>query len=233
VRLDKFLSNAGVGTRSEVKVLIKKGFVTVNKTLIKSADFSVHERNDEVKVEDQLITFKAFVYIMLNKPEGYLSATTDPNEKTVMDLIDDHRHRDLHIVGRLDKYTTGILLITDDGLFTHQLTAPKFHVEKQYEVVVDRALDNSLIDAFQKGVKIDDYVTLPAQLTIHGEFKASLIIHEGKFHQVKRMFEAFGSKVTSLHRSRFGSLTLENLEPGSYRELTTEEYQNLIASKKK
>jgi 16S rRNA pseudouridine516 synthase len=169
----------------------------------------------------------------LNKPEGYLSATTDPKEKTVMDLIDDHRHRDLHIVGRLDKYTTGIILITDDGTFTHQLTAPKYHVEKQYEVIVDRVLNESLVEAFKKGIKIDDYVTLPAQLTLHGEFTASLIIHEGKFHQVKRMFEAFGCKVTSLHRSRFGSLTLDNLEPGSYRELTIGEYESLIASKSK
>lgn len=233
MRLDKFLSNAGIGTRSEVKILIKKGWVTVNDAFAKSADFSVKENIDIVKVEDKVVTFKAFVYLMLNKPEGYLSATTDPNEKTVMDLIDDHRHRDLHIVGRLDKYTTGILLITDDGTFTHQLTAPKYHVEKQYEVIVDRVLNESLVEAFKKGIKIDDYVTLPAQLTIHSDFAASLIIHEGKFHQVKRMFEAFGCKVTSLHRSRFGSLTLENLEAGSYRELTNTEYENLITSKNK
>jgi 16S rRNA pseudouridine516 synthase len=233
MRLDKFLSNAGVGTRSEVKLLIKKGWVTVNDALVKSSDFSVKENNDIVKVEDQVVTYKAFVYLVLNKPEGYLSATTDPKEKTVMDLIDDHRHRDLHIVGRLDKYTTGIILITDDGTFTHQLTAPKYHVEKQYEVIVDRVLNESLVEAFKKGIKIDDYVTLPAQLTLHGDFTASLIIHEGKFHQVKRMFEAFGCKVTSLHRSRFGSLTLDNLEPGSYRELTISEYENLIASKSK
>lgn len=233
MRLDKFLSNAGIGTRSEVKILIKKGWVTVNDAFAKSADFSVKENIDIVKVEDQVVNYKAFVYLMLNKPEGYLSATTDPNEKTVMDLIDDHRHRDLHIVGRLDKYTTGILLITDDGTFTHQLTAPKYHVEKQYEVIVDRVLNESLVEAFKKGIKIDDYVTLPAQLTIHSDFAASLIIHEGKFHQVKRMFEAFGCKVTSLHRSRFGSLTLESLEAGSYRELTTSEYENLITSKNK
>jgi 16S rRNA pseudouridine516 synthase len=230
VRLDKYLAHAGIGTRNEVKQLIRKGLVFVNQEVVKSADHNVHLPSDLVHVENQLVTYKEFIYLMLNKPQGYLSATSDPKEKTVLDLIDDHRHRDLHIVGRLDKYTTGIILITDDGKFTHQLTAPKYHVEKQYEVIVDKPIEASLVEAFKKGLKIDDYVTLPADLTIHSERSASLIIHEGKFHQVKRMFDSFLYKVESLHRSRFGSLTLSDLEPGSYRELTQDEYQSLIAT---
>jgi len=230
VRLDKYLAHAGIGTRNEVKQLIRKGLVFVNQEVVKAADYNVQLSGDTVHVEDQRVTYKEFVYLMLNKPQGYLSATSDPKEKTVLDLIDDHRHRDLHIVGRLDKYTTGIILITDDGKFTHQLTAPKYHVEKQYEVLVDKPLDPSLVEVFKKGIKIDDYVTLPAHLTIHSERSATLVIHEGKFHQVKRMFDAFLYKVESLHRSRFGPLTLSDLEPGSYRELTEDEYQSLIAT---
>jgi 16S rRNA pseudouridine516 synthase len=228
MRLDKYLSNSGVGSRNAVKNLIRKGFVFVNSELIKKADIDINPDIDIVHVEDQLITYKEFVYLLLNKPSGFLSATEDPKDKTVMELISDHTHRDLHIVGRLDKYTTGLLLITDDGKFTHQVTSPRYHIEKTYDVIVDKPLDPSLVESFSRGVVLEDgYKTLPSKLTIHTPTQATLVIHEGKFHQVKRMFEVFGAKVLTLNRSRFGSLTLAGVEVGAYRELTTEEVASL------
>ncbi len=228
MRLDYYLSHAGYGTRKEVKILLKKGVVTVNHEIIRSPSFSLNENTDEVCVNNELIKYREFQYFLLYKPEGYVSATTDNKYPTVMDLISEP-YQHLAPVGRLDIDTTGLLLITNNGKLSHFLLSPVSHVEKEYDVLVDKPLYVDLIDKFNQGVILDDgYLSLPSSLTIHDDYHASIIIHEGKFHQVKRMFEAFGYHVLSLHRSRMDFLTLGSLKKGEYRSLNDEEIELLM-----
>lgn len=228
MRLDKFLGNHGFGTRKEVKLLVKRGAVKVNDVLVKKADIKLVPDKDTVTVYDEAVTYEPFVYIMLNKPAGYISSTKDYKDETVLELIDGFDHYDLHPVGRLDKDTEGLLILTNDGQFSHNVLSPKKHVDKTYYARVEGYVTDETVALFKAGVTLDDgYEAMPADLQIVSAGDISeieLIIQEGKFHQVKRMFKAVGMTVTYLKRIQMGGLPLdESLKPGAYRKLTLEE----------
>lgn len=228
MRLDKYLADMGVGTRSEVKVLIKKRRVQVGNEVVNDPNRKIAIGVDSVRVDGREVSYVHYEYYMLNKPAGVLSATEDKHAKTVIDLIETSKRKDLFPVGRLDKDTEGLLLITNDGGLAHSLLSPKKHVDKEYYAKVEGVVTNEDVEAFAKGLQVDeDFKAMPAKLTIlsQGEFsEITLIIQEGKFHQVKRMFEAVGKKVVYLKRLSMGSLQLdESLQPGEYREVTQEE----------
>ena len=229
MRLDKMLAHMNYGSRKEVKELIRKGFVLVNGEVITDDDFKVDEINDEVIIADEKVEYKDKVYVMLNKPDGYISATFDNHDPTVIDLIDEYNYLNIFPVGRLDKDTHGLLLITNDGDLAHNLLSPKKHVDKKYYLKFDGNITEKGIKAFEEGIVLDDgYKTMPAKLIDLGNNEAHVIIKEGKFHQVKIMMERIGCKVTYLKRIEFGSLKLdEALEEGQYRLLTEEELNNL------
>lgn len=231
MRLDKYLAHAGEGTRTEVKQLIKKGVVTINDTVVKKPETKVHE-DDVIMVHGMTIQHEQWIYIMLNKPAGVISATEDSMHETVIDLIPEYRHYPLHPVGRLDRDTEGLLILTNDGQFSHEVLSPKKHVNKMYFAQIDGRVTAYEVDLFAEGVVLDDgYKTMPAQLVILSSDEQSeieLTIQEGKFHQVKRMFEAVGMTVTYLKRVKMGGLALDaQLDKGSYRLLTPEEI-NLV-----
>lgn len=237
-RLDKLLAHSGFGTRSEIKLLVKRKAVQVNGKAVKDSGLQVNPDADVITVDGEEVSYKEFVYLMLNKPPGVISATEDMRDKTVLDLIGpDFAHFEMFPVGRLDKDTEGLLLLTNDGKLAHELLSPRKHVPKTYYAEVDGAVDNQDKDAFLRGVELDDgYVTMPAELVILAEgnpqagipSKIELTIMEGKFHQVKRMFQAVGKQVVYLKRMRMGGLLLdEYLKLGEYRELTETELQEL------
>lgn len=236
MRLDKFLAEVGIGSRKEVKVLIKKGQIKVNEEVIKSDKFQVKEFDDQITYLDEPLVYQKDFYYVLNKPAGVISATQDNYEQTVMDLLSDENYReDLFPVGRLDKDTEGLLILTNDGKLAHRLLSPKKHVEKEYFAKVKGVMTEEDIDSFARGLVIDKgEQTLPAQLFIdsidHEEETSAirLILHEGKFHQVKRMVQAVGKEVTYLKRLRMGGFLLpESLDNGEYRELTETELLQL------
>ena len=232
MRLDKFLAHTGVGTRSEVKKLIKHGYVMINHELAFSPNQIINEATDHVTFDGKTLIYEPFIYLMMHKPQGYLSATFDYKSPVVLDLIPEYAHRDLFPVGRLDVDTTGLLLITDDGDLGHRLTSPKNEVEKEYIATLDQEVPSTLIEKFLKGVVLDDgYRCLPAKLTMLKPKQASLTIVEGKYHQVKRMFEAFGITVTTLQRIRIAHLTLGDLPLGETRKLTTTELKGFSTLK--
>lgn len=230
MRLDKFLSNAGEGSRSQVKILIKKGQVSVNGIKAKSGDDVIDENTDEIVCQGKKISLIKYRYFMLNKPVGVVSATEDNLDKTVLDCLTKEDARDMFPVGRLDKDTTGLMLLTNDGELSHNLLSPRKHVDKTYYVTCEKEVNEEQMEALRKGVDIgDDKITLPA-LTRLGKQSNELYltIREGRFHQVKRMLQAVGNKVTALKRLSMGSLKLDDaLKPGEYRPLTVEELQDL------
>ena len=234
MRLDKYLAEMGVGTRQEVKKQIRQGKVTVNGTVVKAADTKIDETSDEVTISGRNISYVSYEYYMLNKPAGVVSATEDRRDTTVIDLIKEKKRKDLFPVGRLDKDTEGLLLITNDGDLAHRLLAPKKHVDKVYYAKIDGMVTEEDVKRFAEGIDIgaeEEEMTRPAKLDIMKSAEESeirLTIHEGKFHQVKRMFLAVGKEVTYLKRERMGTLCLdENLKPGEYRLLTEEEIENV------
>ncbi len=232
LRLDKYLADMGIGTRSEVKGYIRKGRVKVNKEVAKAPDLKI-TGEDYVTFDEQVISYVNTEYYMLNKPGGVVSATRDKFASTVVDLIEEGKRKDLFPVGRLDKDTEGLLLITNDGDLAHRLLSPKKHVSKCYYARVTGRVDAEDIKRFQDGMKLDEELTtLPAELKLikaeAGESEVLVTIFEGKFHQIKRMFEAVGKEVLYLKRLSMGELTLdESLEPGEYRELTKAEIKLL------
>lgn len=232
-RLDKILSNLGYGTRKEVKMMVKDGLVEVNGKVVKDSSIHVDPQKDEILVDGEKVFYREFIYLMLNKPKGVITATYDDVEKTVLDLIDDeYKVFSPSPVGRLDKDTEGLLILTNDGELNHFLLSPKRHVPKKYYAKVLGRVTEDDVKKFKKGVVLDDgYRTLPSDLEIlvSGEVsEIELVIYEGKYHQVKRMFEAVGKKVIYLKRIEFGPLKLdEDLELGEYRELTDEEVELL------
>ncbi|WP_394235615.1 pseudouridine synthase [Niallia oryzisoli] len=234
MRIDKMLANLGYGSRKEVKDLLKSGVVKVNEMPVKNGKEQVDPKVDIVTLHGEVIEYKEYIYLMMNKPQGVISATEDHYEKTVIDLLEmEDAVYSPFPVGRLDKDTEGLLLLTNDGQLAHQLLSPKKHVPKTYFAVIDREVTNADVQAFLEGVTLDDgYVTKPGQLKIiksgiHSDIE--LTITEGKFHQVKRMFEAVGKKVVYLQRISMGPLQLdESLELGEYRELTDEEMTALM-----
>lgn len=238
MRLDKYLADMGIGSRSQVKELIKKGKVTVNGTTVKKDDTKVNPDSDQIVLEGLEISYQQFEYYMLNKPAGVVSATKDNVSKTVLDLITEKNRKDLFPVGRLDKDTEGLLLITNDGPLAHELLSPKKHVSKVYYAKIDGSIEDKHIEVFRKGiVLLDGTTTKPADLTIiksGEESEIQLTIYEGKFHQVKRMFEAVGRNVTYLKRMSMGSLELDSeLNTGAYRALTKDEIGQLIRGQQK
>ena len=232
IRLDKFLTELSVGTRSEVKGIIKKGRVTVNEEICKAADKKINTVGDTVTVDGKQLQYSKYEYYMLNKPAGVVSATTDERCETVIDLITISNRKDLFPVGRLDKDTEGLLLISNDGMLAHNLLSPKKHVDKVYYAKIKGIVTKQDIEEFEKGLVVDEeFTAMPAKLNIINSAEISeitLTIKEGKFHQVKRMFEAVDKEVIYLKRLSMGSLTLdENLKPGEYRSLTQEEIVSL------
>ncbi len=227
MRLDKYLANSGVGTRSEVKRFIKDKRVKVNGEVVRSDSFNVNESKDIVLFDDLEVKYKEFYYILLNKPQGYVSAVIDNIYPPVTDLLPEYAFAKLFPVGRLDVDTTGALLLTNDGDLAHKLISPKYHVDKVYEVEVNRKISRNLVEFFKKGIDLDGELTLPADLKIIDETHALLTLHQGKFHQVKRMFKKFDYDVVKLNRKAFAFLTVDDLKLGEYRELTIEEENKL------
>ncbi len=225
-RLDKLISKNLNLTRSKAKSLIKGGSVFVNSRPAKSGDLKVSEA-DSITVDGREINARQFVYIMLNKPEGVVSASEDKSEKTVLDLLPaEMRRRGLFPAGRLDKNTTGFILITDDGEFAHSILSPKKHIDKTYIAVLDKPFDEALIKEFESGITLDGEALLPARLSaVDGDFtKAEIVIRQGIYHQIKRMFKKYGITVLELKRTKMGSLPLdESLKAGEARYITGEE----------
>ncbi len=217
IRIDRMLSNVTNISRSEIKRFIKKGEVTVNGRVVKTADEKIDPKSSEVKLKGQTIGYNEFVYIMLNKPKGILSASNDKNRKTVVDLVPENLKRQkLFPVGRLDKDTTGLIIITNDGEYAHKIISPKNKTGKVYIATLDGELKEELISEFKKGVVLADGTKCrPASLEILESNIARLTLFDGKYHEVKRMFGVFGLGVNELHREQIGNLRLpEKLESG-------------------
>ncbi len=229
MRLDKFLVSMEMGSRSQVKAFIKKGLVTVNDEVCKDAEQKIDENTDKITYMGRLLSYEKFRYYILHKPQGVVTATQDNLDKTVMDLLDLERKKDLFPVGRLDKDTEGLLLITNDGDLAHTLLSPKKHVDKTYFVKCRETVTASDAMHLELGVDIgDEKPTMPAKVQIINEKEIRLTIQEGRFHQVKRMLQAVGNEVLYLRRETFGSLCLEEtLKPGMYRALTETEINEL------
>ncbi len=245
MRLDKFLANSGIGTRKEVKEILKNKKVSVNDVFVKDGKTHIDEAKDVVKYENKIISYKPFVYIMMNKPAGVISATEDNHHKTVIDLLNnEYRTYDIFPVGRLDIDTEGLLLLTNDGILSHNLLSPKKHVDKKYYVKIANSLSENDVKTLENGIELEEnFVTKKAKVEIisndsenkniengneKNENLVYITISEGKFHQVKRMFKAVGNEVLYLKRVKMGNLLLdEKLELGEYRELTEKELKNL------
>ena len=228
IRLDKYLADMRVGTRSETKKLIRAGKVQVDGHACKNPDVKFDPEQTEVMVDHVIVGYASYEYFMLNKPKGCVSATEDSRYPTVLDYITDHKRKDLFPVGRLDLDTEGLLLITNDGALAHDLLSPSKHIPKTYEAMIDGIVTEDDVEVFAKGMDIGEKKpTKPAELTI---LKANVISHiriticEGKYHQIKRMFEAVGKPVLELKRISMGTLVLDDaLKPGGYRALTAKE----------
>lgn len=231
MRVDKMIGNANLDTRRNIKRNSKKGGLVINGELVKDTSTQVDPNVDEVFYMGEYVDYFENIYIMMNKPSGYLSATID-QDPTVIDLLDPfYQNLDLSIAGRLDKDTRGLLLISTDGKFVHKVTSPNSNIEKTYLVETRDSIDESFIEKFQEGVEIKEeaYIARPAKLQIIDDKKAIVKVTEGKFHLVKRLFSNLGNEVISLKRTAIGELSLDpHLEEGSYRELTEEELDLFI-----
>lgn len=233
-RLDKIISNLGYGSRKEVKTFAKKGLIEVDGVVVKDNGMLVDPEKSIIKINGEEIFYRKYIYLMMNKPDGVISATHDNKDETVVDLLElDHQIFNPFPVGRLDKDTVGLLLLTNDGELNHRLISPKWHVDKVYYAKIDKEVTEDDIVKFKNGIVLDDgYKCLEAKLEILSSSEEGseirVTIQEGKYHQVKRMFEAVGKTVMYLKRESFGGLDLdEDLEEGEYRELTEEELEVL------
>lgn len=240
MRLDKLISHCGYGSRKEVKEILKKENVEVNGKRVKDGKFSVNEVSDNVTLNGEVLEYQKYFYYMLHKPEGVISATEDNRHKTVLDLLSREDYRDdLFPVGRLDKDTTGLLILTNDGKLSHNLLSPKKHVSKCYHALIEGVVTEEDVAKFKEGLVISgDEECLPGYLTIVSvdeklkQSRIEVVISEGKYHQVKRMFEAVGKTVMTLHRHSMGGLILDaTLSKGSYRKVTQEELEVLQKQK--
>ena len=236
IRLDKYLADMSIGTRQEVKKYIRQGRVKINEDIIKKPEYKIREDEDKVAFDGAPVAYETFEYYMLNKPAGVISATEDKKDKTVLDLIKEKKRKDLFPVGRLDKDTEGLLLITNDGALAHRLLSPKKHVDKCYYAEISGGVTEDDVRVFKERINIgtqeEPEWTMPAELKILEKGAVSrirLTIREGKFHQVKRMFLAVGKEVVYLKRERMGALVLdEELAPGEYRKLTDSELKSIL-----
>lgn len=229
MRLDKYISSLTGMSRKDVKAALSRGRISVDDMPARDPAMQLNERSARVKLDGSVLTFKRHTHIMMNKPAGVLTATEDRAQKTVLDILpDDMRVRDLGPIGRLDKDTTGLLLLSTDGQLAHRLISPRHHVDKEYIARVDGALDASDISAFADGIELADFTALPAELEIIEPSLARVILREGKYHQVKRMLASRGKPVIELKRVRMGAITLDtSLAPGQARELTPDEAREL------
>ena len=224
MRLDKYLVECGIGSRKEVKKIIDGKLVSVNDKIISSPKENIDEEKDIVKYKDEIIKYKKFRYYILNKKGGYITAVDDPKDKTVMDLLPEWViKKDLAPVGRLDKDTEGLLLLTNDGQLNHRLLSPKSHVDKTYYAELEKNISEDDLEKLRNGVDIGGYMTMPALAEKIEDKKIHLTIKEGKFHQVKKMLEAVGNKVVYLKRISFGNLKLNDMELGEVREVNLED----------
>ncbi|MDK7307324.1 rRNA pseudouridine synthase [Streptococcus oralis] len=238
MRLDKFLVACAVGSRTDVKNMLKAGRVTVNGKKEKSAKLQIDEKIDEIRFDGQVLEYEEFVYYMMNKPKGVISATEDPKHRTVLDLLDDiARSKEVFPVGRLDIDTHGLLFLTNDGKLAHTLLSPKRHVDKTYLAQVKGIMTQEDVETFAKGIPLKDFTCQPARLelvsidTEKNQSQIRVTIAEGKFHQVKRMVAYCGKEVVDLQRLTMGTLILdENLQRGGWRRLTKEELEDLLAN---
>lgn len=236
IRLDKYLADMSIGTRQEVKKYIRQGRVKINEDIIKKPEYKIREDEDKITFDGAPVAYETFEYYMLNKPAGVISATEDKRDKTVLDLIKEKKRKDLFPVGRLDKDTEGLLLITNDGALAHRLLSPKKHVDKCYYAKISGGVTEDDVRVFKERINIgtqeEPEWTMPAELKILEKGTVSrirLTIREGKFHQVKRMFLAVGKEVVYLKRERMGALVLdEELAPGEYRKLTDSELKSIL-----
>ena len=236
IRLDKYLADMSIGTRQEVKKYIRQGRVKINEDIIKKPEYKIREDEDKIAFDGAPVAYETFEYYMLNKPAGVISATEDKRDKTVLDLIKEKKRKDLFPVGRLDKDTEGLLLITNDGALAHRLLSPKKHVDKCYYAKISGGVTEEDVRVFKERINIgtqeEPEWTMPAELKILEKGTISrirLTIREGKFHQVKRMFLAVGKEVVYLKRERMGALVLdEELAPGEYRKLTDSELKSIL-----
>ncbi|MCD7894863.1 MAG: rRNA pseudouridine synthase [Erysipelotrichaceae bacterium] len=232
MRLDKLLAHSGYGTRKEVKSYIRQGLVSVNGNIIKKDDYHVDQHLDKIMIDGEYVNYEEYVYYMLNKPAGYVSATTDNRYPTVVELIDDYYRDDLFPIGRLDIDTEGLLILSNDGKLSHELLSPKKHCPKIYYARVKGIVDENDIELFMKGIQLEDFTCQSSILKIininNGISEVTVEIYEGKFHQIKRMFLSLGKEVLYLKRLQMNNLKLdENLKIGQYRRLTDEELNRL------
>lgn len=228
-RIDKVISSQGKYSRSDVKKLILQKRITVNDEIIKNSDLKIDIHTSEIKIDGKKIIIKEHIYLMLNKPQGYISATEDKNQATVLELVPKELFRNtLFPAGRLDKDTTGLMIITDDGNLSHNILSPKKHVKKIYEVTLDVTPTEEMVKRFFSGIELIDGKCLPGKLEITGDYTCLVTIREGRYHQIKRMFGCCGAKVMKLHRICIGNLLLPNdLKVGKCRELTDVELLKL------
>ena len=224
MRLDKFLTECGLGSRREVKEILSTGEITVNGIVANNPQLNIKENDDEVFYQERKLEYKKFRYYILNKKAGYITAVEDARDQTVMDLLPDWViKKDLPPVGRLDKDTEGLLLLTSDGALNHKLLSPKNHVEKTYYAELEKDISEEDLERLRNGVDIGGYITMPGKAEKIESCKIHLTIKEGKFHQVKKMLEAIGNKVIFLRRISFGKLKLEDLELGTVKEVNIED----------
>jgi len=228
-RIDKIIASQGKYSRSDVKSLISKRRVTVDGVVVKSSSEKADAEKHTICIDGMPLTIKKNIYPMMNKPKGYVSATEDKEHQTVLDLVpEDYAGRELFPAGRLDRDTTGLMIITDDGVMAHNILAPKKHVQKVYHVTLDIPVTAEMQKGFADGVELNDGVCKAAGLEITGEYTATVTLKEGRYHQIKRMFGCFGAKVTALHRTAMGDLYLpDDLAEGHCRELTADELNKL------
>ena len=231
-RLDKIIGRETGYSRKDIKILVKNKRIKVNDEIVLKSDIKISE-NDIIKLDNNIIDINEYVYLVLNKPKGYISATEDEKDSTVLDLIDDkYRHRNLFPAGRLDKDTTGLMIITDDGAFAHDILSPKKHVEKTYNVKIDIPITDEMIIGFKNGVELIDGECKSAILEKIGEYTCRVTLTEGRYHQIKRMFGCFSAKVVELERIKMGNFYLpSDLEIGKYRMLTKEELKLIKGEK--
>ena len=232
-RIDKIIGSQTEYSRKDIKKLILCKRVKLNGELVLKSDIKIDPDKDIIELDGKKLNITSNVYLILNKPAGYISATEDRSQKTVLDLIDTkYSHREMFPTGRLDKDTTGMMIITDDGQFAHNILAPKKHISKTYEVEIDLPVTEEMRQGFEKGINLNDGVCKTAELRITGENTAIVVLTEGRYHQIKRMFGCFGAKVIKLHRIAMGELNLPtDLKEGESRELSNEELELLTRRK--
>ena len=228
-RIDKIISEQTYYSRKETKKLISQGMVYVNGEQVKKPESKYDETNISIKINGKEIEIKKHIYLLLNKPKGYVSTTEKESQKTVLDLVPEkYKNRNLFPAGRLDKDTTGLMLITDDGEFAHNILSPKKHVKKEYEVTIDIPVTETMVNGFKEGINLNDGECKSADLEITGEYTAKVTITEGRYHQIKRMFGCYGAKVVELNRICMGNLYLpKELKLGEVKEATQNELQKI------